>query len=79
MTSRNVLRGVDVLTADDELNVVTLERLERRLGEECGELRLEISTLRGEMIDRSGELLKWLLAFFVGQTAALGALMAIFR
>jgi len=79
MTSRNVLRGVDVLTADDESNVVTLERLERRLGEECGELRLEISTLRGEMIDRSGELLKWLLAFFVGQTAALGALMAIFR
>ena len=43
------------------------------------QLRLEIVDLRTEMIDRSAELLKWLLAFFVAQTAALAALMAFFR
>ena len=68
-----------MLDAGDELNVVTLERLERRLGEECGQLRLDIANLRTEMIDRSGDLLKWLLAFFVAQTAALATLLAVFR
>jgi|GEM_PF-6233037 len=79
MTVRSSLRPVDVLDAGDELNVVTLERLERRLGEECGQLRLDIANLRTEMIDRSGDLLKWLLAFFVAQTAALATLLAVFR
>ena len=79
MTSRGGLRTVDVMTEDVEVHVVTLERLERRLGEECGQLRLDIATLRTDMIDRSSELLKWLLAFFVVQTAALAALMAVFR
>lgn len=34
--------------------------------------------MRTEMVDRSAELLKWLLAFFVAQTDALGTLMALF-
>jgi hypothetical protein len=42
-------------------------------------LRLDIATLRTGVVDRGSDLLKWLLAFFVAQTAALGALMAIFR
>jgi hypothetical protein len=67
------------MTEDVEVQVVTLERLERRLGEECGQLRLDIATLRADMVDRSGEMLKWLLGFFVAQTAALAALMAVFR
>lgn len=78
MTSRS-FRPVDLMTADAEVSVVTIERLERRLGEECGQVRLDISALRTEMADRSNELLKWLLAFFVAQTAALGALLAMFR
>jgi hypothetical protein len=79
MNTRGILRGVDLPTDDSELSVVTLERFERRLGEECGQLRMEMINLRAEMIDRSGDLLKWLLAFFVAQTAALGALMAALR
>ena len=79
MTSRSGLRPVDLLPEHDEFNVVTLERLERRLHEECGQLRVELVNLRTEMVDRSFDLLKWLLAFFVAQTAALGALMAAFR
>lgn len=79
MTSRSHLRPVDLIAEDEELNVVTLERLERRLQEECGQLRVELVNLRTEMVDRSFDLLKWLLAFFVAQTAALGALMAVFR
>ena len=79
MAVRNTFRATDLINEADELNVVTMERFERRLGEECGQLRLEIVNLRTEVIDRSADLLKWLLAFFVAQTAALAALMALFR
>ena len=79
MVSRNAFRTVDLISDEDEVSVVTLERLERRLGEECGQLRLEIVNLRSEVIDRGADLAKWLLAFFVAQTAALAALMAVFR
>jgi hypothetical protein len=79
MSLRGGLKAVDLLNGDDEVNVVTLERLERRVGEKCGQLRLEVLNLRTEVIDRSADLLKWLLAFFVAQTAALAALMAAFR
>jgi hypothetical protein len=78
MTSRVGLRSVDLMPEEGIVDVVSLERFERRLGEECGQLRLEIVNLRSEMIDRSSDLLRWLLAFFVAQTAALGALMAAF-
>ena len=78
------------LSDSDEVDVVTLERLERRLGEECsalrlhineecGTLRLDIRDLRAEVIDRNANLLRWLLGFFVAQTAALGALLAALR
>lgn len=63
---------------DMQLDVVA-ERFERRLSEAAGQLRVEISGLRAEMIHRNAELLKWLLGFFVAQTAALGALMSILR
>ena len=38
MSLRSGLRAVDELD-ESEVSVVTLERLERRLNEECGELR----------------------------------------
>jgi hypothetical protein len=79
MTVRNAFRAADLISGDDEINVVTMDRFERRLGEECGAVRLEISNLRTEVVDRSADLPKWLLAFFVAQTAALAALMAVFR
>ena len=79
MAVRNALRATDLINEEEEVNVVTMERFERRLGEECGQLRLEIVNLRSEVIDRSADLLKWLLAFFVAQTAALAALMTLFR
>ena len=88
MIVRNI-RPVDVID-NEELNVVTLEHLERRLGEECGavrmevrdaraEIRADIKDLRVEMVDRQVSMLKWLLGFFVAQTAALGALLAALR
>ena len=61
------------------MNVVTLERLERRLSEECSQLQVSIASLRTEMVDRSENSLRWLLAFFVAQTAALAALLAALR
>lgn len=80
MTTRGGgIRSVDVLADESEFSVVTLERLERRIGEECGQLRLDVSGLRTEVADRSLGMVKWLLAFFVAQTAALGTLMAALR
>jgi hypothetical protein len=78
MTVRANIRPVDLID-NEEINVVTLERLERRLSEVSGEVRVDIANLRTEMVDRSASLLKWLLMFFVAQTAALGTLMALFR
>ena len=75
------LKPVELM--DDDLDVVTLERLERRLGEEAGAIRLDVKDVRGDikdlraaMLDRHASMLRWLLGFFVAQTAALSALLA---
>lgn len=73
-----VLHTAD-FTADEELDVVTFERLERRLAEECGAIRLDIKDLRAEVIDRNNSMLRWLLGFFLAQTTAIGALFAALR
>lgn len=71
------IKAADVL--DGEIDVVTYERLERRLTEEVGAVRLDIAGLRAEMIDRQSDQMKWLLGFFIAQTAALAALLSLFR
>ena len=75
---RSNLKPIDLLD-EEEVNVVTLERLERRLSEETGAVRLDIKDLRAEMFDRNASLLRWLLGIFVAQTSAIAALMAVFR
>ena len=60
---------------DAEIDVVTNERLERRITE----VRLDISYLRTEVADRNAAMVRWLLVFFVGQTTALAALMTALR
>jgi hypothetical protein len=72
----------------------TTARLERRLAEECGKLRVEIATgngslraemaqgfgaLRAEMIDRSHELLKWLWVQAAAVIGIVAGLLALFR
>jgi len=47
--------------------------------EDFGKTSVQIAELRSEVIDRDMGLLKCLLGLFVAQTAALGALMAVFR
>jgi hypothetical protein len=75
---RSILKPVELLD-EEEVNVVTMERLERRLIEESSAVRLDLKDLRAEMIDRNSSLLRWLLGFFVAQTTAIAALMAVFR
>ncbi|MBY0496248.1 MAG: hypothetical protein K2Y23_18735 [Cyanobacteria bacterium] len=73
---------------------IARERFERRLTDECGKLRVEMTAgfggvrtllatelggLRAEMIHRNGELLKWVLLFLVAQLTAIAALLALFR
>jgi hypothetical protein len=76
---RGGLKPVDLVDHQFEFDVVTLERLERRLTEECGQLRLDVAGLRTEVADRVAALMKWLLVFFVAQTTALAALMTALR
>lgn len=68
---------------DNDLLMIATERFERRLAEENGKMRVEMSNgfgaLRAEMIDRNQELLKWGLVFGGTQTAALAALIALLR
>lgn len=75
MSMRGALRSVDFVEDGEGLDVVTNERLERRITE----VRLDISHLRTEVVDRNAALLKWLLVFFVAQTTALAALMTALR
>lgn len=88
MAARHALKVVTMANENNEL--VTVERFERRLGEECGKLRLEIGELRHdmtagfgelrtEMADRNAEQLKWLLGFFVAQTGVQVTMLAFFR
>jgi hypothetical protein len=74
MPMRGGLRPVE-LYEEPELDVVTNERLERRITE----VRTDIANLRTEVVDRNAGLLKWLLLFFVAQTTALAALMTSLR
>ena len=75
---------------DEHVLQVATERFERRLAEECGKLHVQMATemtrvhtaiaaLRGEMIDRNHELLKWALLFWATGIAAVAALIALFR
>ena len=74
---------LDVTDRDNDNFLLATERFERRLAEETGKLRVEMSngfgSLRAEMIDRNAELLKWGLIFGAAQTSALGALIALLR
>ena len=61
------------------LTAVT-DRFERRLIEEGAKFRLELmalgSTLRQEMARDRFELLKWMFVFWIGQLAAMSAIMS---
>ena len=75
---RSNLKPIELLD-EEEVNVVTLERLERRLTEETSAVRFDIKDLRAEMIYRNASLLRWLLGVFLAQTTAIAGLMAVFR
>ena len=71
---------------DDERVELMTERYERRLSEESGKTRGEIAAVRGavldlraEMIDRHGELLKWMLGFLLIGVTAVATLIALYR
>jgi hypothetical protein len=78
---------LDMAERDNETLMLTSDRFERRLTEETGKLRVDMSSgfgsVRTEMADRNAELLKWLLVFFAAQTAAqtaaLAALLSMFK
>ncbi len=85
---------IEMVDDNNDVIVIVTERFERRLSEECGKLRVEMTSgfgqlraemtsefgqLRAEMIDRNGELLKWGLVFVVTQTATIAGIVALLR
>ena len=95
MPGRHAWRTVAPMTDDDQLarladrveyvvdQIGTLHRKVAIVRESVSTLRAEVrvqyAELRAEMIGRDGNLLKWLLGFFVAQTAAIAALIVAFR
>ena len=71
---------IDHLSARvDDKFAASDERFERRLGEDLGGVRLEISGLRTEMVAQRADLLKWAMVSWVSQAAAVAAIVAVFR
>jgi hypothetical protein len=70
-------------TATETVLTRSVERFERRLVEEISTLRVEMhamrSELRAEIADQKFELLKWSFLFWIGQVAAIAALMRLMR
>ncbi len=75
----------------DDVLAIAGERFERRLAEEIGALRIDVAkefaalrvemakefaAVRREMAQSHAHLLKWSFLFWVGQVAAMGAMMA---
>ena len=100
MFRRGAATALKPMPHDENANGMLAERVERRLSEECGKVRVEMvqmrgeittqmaelrgemradmSDLRGEMVRGNTALLKWLLVFFLSQTAALAAIIRLF-
>jgi len=68
------------LESRDHVLTIASERFERRLIDEAAKLRVEManlaSTLRQEMAKDRFELLKWMFLFWIGQLAAISAIMS---
>lgn len=95
MPGRHAWRAVAPMTDDDQLTrladrvehvidqIGAVHRnvaiVQESLSTLRAEVRVQFAELRAEMIDRDANLLKWLLGFFVAQTAALAALIVAFR
>ncbi len=76
----------------DEMLTLAAERFDRRVGEEIGALRLDMAKefaagrmemasmkteLRTEMAETRFSMLKWAFVFWIGQFAAVSAMMAL--
>jgi hypothetical protein len=81
MAGRSALRALTPMTDEARFDRLDerVEHIIEQINALTTEVRVQHSELRAEMIDRDANMLKWLLGFFVAQTAALGALMAAFR
>lgn len=68
---------------DEVLMKVVTERFERRLSEECGSLRSEITqlgaNLRVEIANARADFIKWSFLFWIGQAATVAGLLVALR
>jgi hypothetical protein len=73
-------RSMDLDAWSEHVLNIAAERFERRLAEEISGLRVEMhagfTAIRHELSEQRVELLKWSFAFWIGQLAAMTALLA---
>ena len=72
--------GVDgkLVALDHRIDLQT-ERTERRIVEQCGQLREGIGCLRTEMVQQRADLLKWAMLFWISQAAAVAGIVGVMR
>jgi len=76
-------QGMDLDAWSEHVLSIAAERFERRLTAEISGLRVEMhagfTAIRKELSDQRVELLKWSFAFWIGQLAAMTALLAFMQ
>ncbi|MBF0555910.1 MAG: hypothetical protein HQK96_15405 [Nitrospirae bacterium] len=73
-----LINDIDLGARKDAIAIAE-ERFERRLVEESSKLRLEIEKVRSELSSEisnsKAEIIKWMFLFWIGQTAAIFAII----
>ena len=63
---------------DQRLETQT-EQFGRRLVEEFGHSRVDIASLRTEMVQQRADLMKWAMVFWISQAAAIAGILSVLR
>jgi hypothetical protein len=74
--------GQELVELDQRMNVrfeMQTERTERRILEQCGQLREAIGGLRIEMVQQRADLSKWAMVFWISQAAAVAGIVGVMR
>ena len=72
--------ALDEMIIARQANLLTVERFEQRLAEKFAEAFAQHrAEMRADMAERTTEVLKWAMLFWVGQAAAVAGIVAVFR
>lgn len=70
---------MDMNERDEHVLQTATDRFERRLAQEIGGVRTDIAGVRTEIVERSHELLKWMLVFWISTLGAMAAMLSLYK